>query len=85
MFASLVITASAVGLIYANGFEIFTPLFWFKIITLGLMLFFVSFYKKNEFYYYHNLGVSKRLLWTSISIIDLLIFMVLILSTLQIR
>ena len=61
-FANFLITLSCFGIILTYGdhaFEIIGVLFWFKIITMALVFFGAVYYKKQELYYYQNLGVSK--------------------------
>lgn len=59
-----------------NGIYIIQVLFWFKIFTLGILVLFTNNYKRNEFYYYKNLGVSKLTLWLPILIFDFLFFLI---------
>jgi hypothetical protein len=44
--------------------------FWYKIITLAMILYLALHYKKHELYYYQNLGVSKLRLIITISVFD---------------
>jgi len=84
-FASWIITLSCVFIAYYQGIMAFTALFWFKIITLGLIVYFISSYKRDEFYYYKNLGLSKLHLWVSTLLFDFILFIFLIVLTLKIR
>lgn len=59
-----------------NGIYVLQALFWFKIFTLGIIVLFTNSYKKNEFYYYKNLGVTKLTLWLPILIFDFLSFII---------
>ncbi|MBE9468063.1 MAG: hypothetical protein IMY72_07050 [Bacteroidetes bacterium] len=85
VIASSIITISCMRLIYMYGIDIFTVLFWFKIVTLGIIVYYINNYKKNEFYYYQSLGLSKLFLWISTIIIDLSLFIILLITMLQIR
>ncbi len=85
MFTSLIITLSCMSIIYVHGLITFAALFWFKIITLGLIFYFVNSYKQKELYYYQNLGVSKLILWISTMAIDIILFILLIIITLKIK
>lgn len=58
-----------------NGNFILQVLFWFKILTLAITIYSINVYKRNEFYYYKNLGLSKRMLWLPILIFDFLLFL----------
>jgi hypothetical protein len=60
------------------GISSFSAFFWFKIITLGLIYYYIHSYKNNEFYYYKNLGLTKKQLWISTLIFDFIIFLVLL-------
>lgn len=82
---SLLINISCLVLFYQYGFGIFTVLFWFKIITLGISYYFINSNKQKEYYYYRNLGVSKSLLWTSTLIFDFVLFIFLIIQTYQLK
>ena len=84
-FASIIITLSCISIMYIHGIKTFTILFWFKIITLGLVVLFINNYKRKEFYYYINLGVSKKLLWFSTLLFDIILFLSLLILTLYIR
>ena len=84
-FASWMITLSSLVIIYTHGIHTFTVLFWFKIFTIGLIIYFINSFKANEFYYYKNLGISKLRLWISTISLDLILFILLIVLTLKIR
>lgn len=84
-FASILITLSCLSILYAWGAETFFLLFWFKIITLGLIFYFIHNYKKDTYYYFKNLGLSKKQLWVSTLAFDILFFLVLIVFTLLMR
>lgn len=78
-FTSFLITFICLALLYgfgAKGIYIIQALFWFKIFTLAITVYFVNIYKKNEFYYYKNLGISKLILWIPILIFDFLFFLI---------
>jgi hypothetical protein len=82
-FASNLITLVCGVLIHgfgAKGIYIIQPIFWFKIFTLAIIVFFIQSYKKNEFYYYKNLGISKLNLWIPTLIFDFVTFLVLIIT-----
>ena len=64
-------TLICMGLFAEYGMSIFAVLFWLKITTLALTVVFIQSYKKAEFYYYQNLGLSRVFLWSSTLSIDL--------------
>jgi hypothetical protein len=74
VIASLLITACCLGLFRKYGFGIFEALFWLKIVTLAITFYFINKYKRKEFYYFQNLGISKVLLWCTTLIFDFSLF-----------
>ncbi len=81
-FLSFLITFICLGLLYGfgtNGVYMIQVLFWFKIFTLAVIVYSTNVYKKNEIYYYKNLGISRRMLWIPILIFDFLFFLISIL------
>ena len=82
-FTSLLITFICLGLVYQFGskaVQLIQVLIWFKIFTLAVIFFSISKYKRNQFYYYTNLGVSKITLWASTLSFDFLFFLIAIIS-----
>ena len=78
-FISFFITFICLAILYgfgAKGIHVIQPLFWFKIGTLAIIVYSVNVYKKNEFYYYKNLGISKLKLWIPIVTFDFLFFLI---------
>ena len=76
-FLSNLLSAVCLYLIYSNGKDgiyLLQFLFWFKLLTLLIIYYGVNAYKKNEFYYYQNLGLSKKQLWIPVLVIDFLLF-----------
>jgi|APIni6443716594_1056825.scaffolds.fasta_scaffold2097067_2 hypothetical protein len=77
--SSYLITFACLFIMYEygkNGMYIIQALFWFKIFTLAISVYFINSYKRNEFYYYKNLGISKLTLWIPILIFDFLFFLI---------
>ena len=85
LFAALVITFICLFIYNLYGIHTFVFLFWFKIVTLGLIYYFVNDYKKKEFYYYRNLGVSSPLLWITTLLCDFALFLSLLILVHKIR
>ncbi len=83
--ASNTITVCCIFIFLKNGISVYFPLFWFKIVTLGLIYYFLRSYKSKEIYYYQNLGISKIILWASTLAIDFLMFIVSIIITNQVN
>lgn len=73
LFTSL-ITGISACLFRQHGYSIAGTLFWFKIGTLYLVYRFINKYKEAEFYYYRNLGMTKRTLWIATMLIDMTVY-----------
>ena len=83
VLASTIISIICMKIISSHGLGTFMFVFWFKIATLGAIVYFINSYKHGEFYYYKNLGVSKLLLWCSTLFIDISIFVLLLILMLS--
>jgi hypothetical protein len=81
IFLSLLITLICAFLLSKYHFIIFPILFWIKVATLGISYIFINSYKKHEYYYYRNLGLSKSFLWLSSIALDISIFILLMFIT----
>jgi hypothetical protein len=77
VLAAWLITLLCMIITYTNESSLISTLFWFKVLTSALFLYFLNTYKSNEYYYYKNLGISKLKLWISSISIDLIIFILL--------
>jgi hypothetical protein len=71
---SILVTFSSTYLIFSLGFSALVYLFWFKVITNAIFYFSFNTYKKKEYFYYQNLGLSKQKLWFFNLVVDFLIF-----------
>lgn len=60
------------------GVEFLPVIIWFKVITLGIVGYYISNDKKKEFYHYQNLGLSKTFLWVCTFSFDLSLFIALL-------
>jgi hypothetical protein len=84
--ANFLVTLSCVFLLWSFGakaHDIRGILFWYKVITIAMIFSLSIHYKKQELYYYQNLGVSKSLLGFSTSIFDFMLWLILTLITLK--
>ncbi len=84
-FSSLMITLSCLSIIYEWGISTFIVLFWFKIITLALVFYYIHNFKKDVFFYYKNLGLTKKHLWIPALTFDMFLFLILVILTLKIK
>ncbi len=71
---SIIITLITSGLLGQSG----TPFYlvqaiWTKVITTALLLAFVHFFRSNHFFFFNNLGQSRRAIYWNLIIPDVLI------------
>lgn len=85
MPVSLIITGSCIWIFWRGGYSVFAVLFWYKVITTALIYCFINSYKKREYYYYQNLGLSKRKLWALSLAFDFSLFILLIIVACQLK
>jgi hypothetical protein len=72
-------------LFWEYGFPIFSTLFWGKLVTLFIIYHFIRTYKNNEFYYYQNLGLSKKVLWATTLTFDMILYLLTIVQVNKFR
>lgn len=82
---SIIITLVSMALLYTLGVAAAVIIIWFKIITMVIFAWYVSSYKKNEFYYYRNLGLSKLRLFACTLGFDFTVFVLLMVLTHNVR
>lgn len=75
---SFLINLFGISIFWKFGYSSFAPLFYFKVLTLGIILYYINKYKYKEYYYYENLGLSIKTAWVITIIIDLSLFILLI-------
>jgi len=85
MFFSAIITGFCLRAIWLYGLSAFFGVFWCKLISLGLIYYFVNSNKKNEYYYYQNLGIGKAILWTATLSFDFILFILLLVLTYHLK
>lgn len=71
---AFVITGLLAWIVYRQGWQTFNIIFWAKLITSVIIVWFVNGFKRSEYYYYQNFGVSKNQIWAYAMGIDWLIF-----------
>lgn len=72
---SVIIDVICLYIIIKSDFMLFPVTFWFRAVVMATIFYFINDYKRKEFYYYQNLGVSKRFLWAATYIVDTLFFL----------
>lgn len=63
---SFILFCCSVFIFVNNGLSSVKGIFWLKIITSFLVYFFVDKYMRKEYFYYRNLGLSKKKIWWAI-------------------
>lgn len=77
-FVSILITLASAVVVYLSGNKgvfMIQGFFWFKIFSLGAIFYINNTYKKDEYYYYKNLGISKLMLWIPPLVFDFVLFL----------
>lgn len=72
--ASLLLTLTCAWLAFKLGAGVFAPLFYFKLASAAAVFFLVDKYRREQYAYYHNLGLSKARLWAPVLAADFLMF-----------
>jgi hypothetical protein len=75
---NFLLTLSSIFVYIKYGAIALVAVFWFKIFTLIFILYVYTLFKKKEFHYYYNLGISKTHLFVSVFIFDIFLFVSLI-------
>lgn len=83
--ASFLINICCIEIFWQHGMQTFSSIFWFKLITFALIVYFIRQYKAKEFPYYQNLGISLVQLWATTILFDFSLFIFLIVMTYKIR
>jgi len=58
----------------AHGPASLKAILWFKVITFGVVVFHVENTRKQAFWYFYNLGLTREMLWIGVVFIDFSIF-----------
>jgi hypothetical protein len=77
-FASLLATSLCIFLFWEYGYTVIGGIFWFRLAVAAVIFYFINLYKEKEYYYYQNLGFSKKLLWITTIVFDFALFIFLL-------
>lgn len=80
IFSTLLISLICAVLFYQYGLPALSAVIWLKTATLGITWYYITNYKKSEFFYYFNLGLSKKTLWIGTLGFDFLLFSLFLLT-----
>ena len=78
---SLLLNVVCNRLFYLFGFSIFFGLFWIKMVSYLVAFYFVNSNKKNEYFFYQNIGFKRKFLWTITIVFDFILFIITIITT----
>lgn len=82
---SVIATGACLRALWLVGLSGFFAVFWLKMATLVITYSFINAHKKNEYYYYQNLGVSKTVLWVISLSFDVIVFIFSVILLYQLR
>lgn len=85
IWVSVFINIACGFFLWKNGISAYSALFWFKLFTLGASVYFTNEYRKEEYFYFYNFGLSKKTLWITTIILDMLIFFGLMILSFNLR
>ena len=85
IWVSVFINLVCVFFLWKNGISAYSALFWFKIFTMGASFYLVNDYRKQEYFYFTNFGLSKKVLWITTLAFDLLLFFALMILAYNLR
>lgn len=85
IWASVFIDAACAYILWQNGIGAYKGLFWLKLFSMGISFYLVNEYKKHEYFYFYNFGLSKKMLWITTLAVDLLLFFGLMILAYQFR
>ncbi len=77
-FFSALIAFCGIILTWEYGPGIFVGVFWLKVITVGLSVYHINTNRAAWFYYYHNLGMTQKVLWITTLLFDFILYLVLV-------
>jgi hypothetical protein len=82
---SILISLLSGAILMKSGLSFFVVVFWFKLISMAFIITFINSYRKKEYFYYQNLGLSKMALWTGSLVFDFVLFLALLIIAYQFR
>ncbi len=85
IWVSIFIDAACMYFLWKNGIGAYKMLFWLKLFSMGVSFYLVNEYKKHEYFYFYNFGLSKKTLWITTLTFDLLLFFGLMILAYQFR
>ncbi|SCD18896.1 putative membrane protein [Proteiniphilum saccharofermentans] len=85
IWVSLLVNLICAFFLWKNGIGMYPMLFWFKIFTMGASFYLINDYRKQIYFYFHNFGLSKKVLWIFSLLFDLLLFFAMMILAYNLR
>lgn len=78
-FALVSIGISVLGIRFLGniGVYFFSVLFWIKIVTTAIIFYLIDQYRRKEYPFYRNFGLSKKILWMGSLTLDFILLILL--------
>lgn len=80
-----IISIICIRLFWLFGFSVFFEIFWCKVITYLVIIYFIDENKKNEYFFYKNLGIEIRKLWAITIALDFTLFLFSLILTYKLK
>jgi hypothetical protein len=77
----IVISLLCLWVLISNGLIAFQGCFWLKLVSYGIVYYFINQLRKNEYHYYNNLGLKKSVLWVTTLSIDFSTYILMIIAS----
>ena len=85
-YAGLVISLACAYTVYRWKINPFSEFFGLKTFTLGLFFYYIHYNKRgNVYYYFKNLGLSKKQLWITTLTFEYILFVILLIMAVKLR
>ncbi|MBT1703618.1 hypothetical protein [Chryseosolibacter indicus] len=86
-FIPITLTVSLIGcvLIYHYGsWHYAIPILFMKVFVNGILALYTYYFNAGQFYFYHNLGFTRRILLVTTCVTDIIIWLLMTLFTLNV-
>lgn len=82
---AILFTFCSVGILYLSGIRLLPAVCWFKLLSDSIILYYIRSYRRSDYIYYHNLGLSKLQLWAYSLSLDTMVFLFGLIIALQLH
>jgi hypothetical protein len=83
--AAWFINLCCISITWQYGASVVAPVTWLKVVAMAVILYSINAWRSKEYYYYHNLGISKWMLWATTLGFDFSAFVCCIIFTLSLQ